>query len=163
MFNKIIMVGNLTREVEFKYLPSGSAYATVGIASNRRYKKQDGTQGEEVCFVDLKLFSRLAEIAQQYLHKGSRVLIEGKLNYETWTDQKGERCSRHTIAVESLKMLDNKAEPQAQSDVQTQQYQQQAMQNPAINAPSYQMPQNQGQYSNHHVIPEININDEIPF
>lgn len=105
MFNKVIMVGNLTRDVELRYLQSGSAIATIGLACNRKYKKQDGSQGEEVCFVDAKLFGRTAEVANQYLKKGSKVLIEGKLTFEQWTSQQGAKQSRHTISVESLQML----------------------------------------------------------
>ena len=77
MYNKVIIVGNLTRDVDLRYLPSGSAVATLGLASNRRYNKQDGSKGEEVCFVDVKLFGRSAEVANQYLKRGSKVLIEG--------------------------------------------------------------------------------------
>lgn len=91
MFNKVIMVGRLTRNVELKYLPSGSAAATIGLATSRRFKKQDGTLGEEVCFIDARLFGRTAEIANQYLSKGSSVLIEGRLTYESWMDQTGKK------------------------------------------------------------------------
>lgn len=105
MFNKIIIVGNLTRDVELKYLPSGSAVSTIGLASSRKYKKQDGSQSEEVCFVDVRLFGRTAEVANQYLKKGSQVLIEGRLNLETWNDQSGSKRSKHTIIAESMQML----------------------------------------------------------
>ncbi|PAF49437.1 single-stranded DNA-binding protein [Helicobacter sp. 12S02232-10] len=110
MYNKVIMVGFLTRDVEMKYLPSGSALATLGLASNRRFKKQDGSQGEEVCFVDVKLFGRAAEVANQYLHKGSKVLIDGRLTLESWTDQNGVKKSRHTITAESMQMMDLKSD-----------------------------------------------------
>lgn len=117
MFNKVIIVGNLTRDVDLKYLPSGSAVSTIGLASNRKYKKQDGSQAEEVCFVDIKLFGRTAEVANQYLKKGSQVLIEGRLSLETWNDQNGNKRSKHTIVAESMQMLgksmeNNKDEPQ---------------------------------------------------
>lgn len=105
MFNKVVMIGNLTRDVDLKYLPSGSAVSTIGLASNRRYKKQDGSQGEEVCFVDVKLFGRTAEVANQYLRKGSQILIEGRLSLETWNDQNGSKRSKHTIIAESMQML----------------------------------------------------------
>lgn len=110
MFNKVIIVGNLTRDVEMRYLPSGSALATLGLASNRRFKKQDGTPGEEVCFVDVKLFGRSAEVANQYLRKGSKILIEGRLTLESWTDQSGVKKSKHTITAESMQMLDSKSQ-----------------------------------------------------
>ena len=73
MFNKVILVGNLTRDVELRYLPSGAALARLNLATNRRYKKQDGTQADEVCFIDVNLFGRTAEVANQDLKKGSRV------------------------------------------------------------------------------------------
>lgn len=114
MFNKVIMVGRLTRNVELKYLPSGSATATIGLATSRRFKKQDGTPGEEVCFIDARLFGRTAEIANQYLSKGSSVLIEGRLTYESWMDQTGKKNSRHTITADSLQFMDKKSDnPQA--------------------------------------------------
>ncbi|PAF42163.1 single-stranded DNA-binding protein [Helicobacter sp. 11S03491-1] len=112
MYNKVIMVGNLTRDVELKYLPNGSALAILGLASNRKYKKQDGTQGQEVCFVDVKLFGRGAEVANEYLRKGSKVLIEGRLSLESWTDQHGTKRSKHTIMAESMQMMDTKAQTQ---------------------------------------------------
>lgn len=108
MFNKVVMVGNLTRDVELRYLNTGSALATIGLASNRRYKKADGTQVDDTCFVDVTLFGRTAEVANQYLRKGSKVLIEGRLNFESWTDQQGNRRSRHTIVAESMQMLDSR-------------------------------------------------------
>lgn len=112
MFNKVIIVGNLTRDVEMRYLPSGSAVATLGLASNRRYNKQDGTKGEETCFVDVRLFGRTAEIANQYLHKGSKILIEGRLVLESWNDQSGQKRSKHSIVAETMQMLDSKAQNQ---------------------------------------------------
>ncbi|PAF46509.1 single-stranded DNA-binding protein [Helicobacter sp. 12S02634-8] len=164
MYNKVIMVGNLTRDVELRYLPSGSALATLGLASNRRYKKQDGSQGEEVCFIDVKLFGRAAEVANQYLHKGSKVLIEGRLTLESWTDQSGTKKSKHTITAESMQMLDGKASTSTEDTPYTP-YESNYSAPPShaytpkenaqggINAPKYE--QN---------IPEINIDeDEIPF
>ena len=105
MFNKVIIVGNLTRDVELKYLPSGSAVAKIGLASNRKYKKQDGSTAEDTCFIDANLFGRTAEVANQYLKKGSQVLIEGRLNFESWNDANGQKRSKHTITAESMQML----------------------------------------------------------
>lgn len=105
MFNKVILVGNLTRDVELRYLPSGSALAKISLATNRKYKKQDGTPTEEVCYIDVNLFGRTAEVANQYLSKGSQVLVEGRLVLESWTDNTGAKRSRHTISAESMQML----------------------------------------------------------
>lgn len=105
MFNKVILVGNLTRDIELRYLPNGSALAKLGLATNRRYKKQDGTQAEETCFIDVNLFGRTAEVANQYLKRGSQVLIEGRLVLESWMDSNGQKKSRHSITAESMQML----------------------------------------------------------
>jgi len=103
--NKVIMMGNLSKDVELRYAPSGSAIATTSIAVSRKFKKQDGSQGEEVCFIDLIFFGRSGEIANQYLSKGKKVLIEGRLKLDQWTDQQGVKRSKHSVTVESMEML----------------------------------------------------------
>ena len=105
MFNKIILVGNLTRDPELRYLPNGGAVCSAGIATNRKFKRQDGTPEEEVCFVDITFFGRTAEIANQYLNRGKKVLIEGRLKFDQWTDQNGGKRSKHSVIVENLQML----------------------------------------------------------
>ncbi len=87
MYNRIILVGYFTRDVEIRYTSNNLAIATVGIATNRRWKSQTGELKEETLFVDLKLFGRSAEVANQYLRKGSKVLVEGRLILEQWTDK----------------------------------------------------------------------------
>lgn len=160
MYNKVIIIGNLTRDIEdIRYLPSGSAVATLGLASNRRYNRQDGTKGEETCFVDVKLFGRTAEVAKQYLRKGSKVLIEGRLNFESWSDQSGQKRSKHTIIAESMQMLDSKGGGEySQNDGYSQDSQNQGYQN----SQPRNTQANAGGYNQN--IPEIDINDEdIPF
>lgn len=165
------MVGNLTRDVELRYLPnSGSAIATIGLACNRRFKRQDGSMGDETCFIDVKFIGRTAEVVNQYLRKGSKVLVEGRLVYETWTDQTGAKKSRHSIMGENMQMLDTRQDSQA-----SQSYEQYSAPAPQQQAPmqnNYQAPQQntyqpqQQAYSEPYVqnIPEINIDDdEIPF
>ncbi|WRG46638.1 single-stranded DNA-binding protein [Helicobacter pylori] len=181
MFNKVIMVGRLTRNVELKYLPSGSAAATIGLATSRRFKKQDGTLGEEVCFIDARLFGRTAEIANQYLSKGSSVLIEGRLTYESWMDQTGKKNSRHTITADSLQFMDKKSDnsqANAMQDSMTHEGFNNAYsanhnapsQDPFNQAPShaqnaYAKENLQAQPSKYqNSVPEINIDEEeIPF
>lgn len=174
MYNKVILVGNLTRDVELRYMPSGNAVATLGMATNRRYKKQDGSQGDDTCFIDVKLFGRTAEVANQYLRKGSKVLIEGKLTYETWSDQTGAKRSRHTVTAESMQMLDTRQESTGSYEGYQQNHEPyQAPQTGGYapqysSQPSYQAPQQpQNAYADNHYqqnIPEINIDDEdIPF
>lgn len=152
MFNKVIIVGNLTRDVELKYLPSGSAVATIGLASNRKYKKQDGSNAEETCFVDVKLFGRTAEVANQYLKKGSQILIEGRLNFESWMDANGQKRSKHTITAESMQMLGSKANQGGDSHSYVSESQ------------SNSGNSSGGNYGeSNKKVPEIDIDDEIPF
>ena len=110
MFNKIILVGNLTRDLEVRYTASNLAIGNTGLAVNRKFKSQTGESKEEVLFIDLSFFGRTAEIANQYLKKGSKVLVEGRLKLDQWTDKSGIKRSKHSITVESMQMLDSKQE-----------------------------------------------------
>lgn len=108
MFNKVIMAGNLTRDIEIRYLPNGSAVSNTAIATSRKFTAQNGEKKEEVCFIDITFFGRSAEIANQYLRRGSKVLIEGRLSFDQWNDQQGQKRSKHSIVVEAMQMLDSK-------------------------------------------------------
>ncbi|MCV6608709.1 MAG: single-stranded DNA-binding protein [Campylobacterales bacterium] len=109
MLNKVILIGNLTRDVELKYTQGGSAIANLGLATNRRWKDRNtGENKEEVTFVDITVFGRQAETANQYLRKGSKVLIEGRLKFDQWTDQNGQNRSKLSVTAESLQFLDTK-------------------------------------------------------
>ena len=146
MYNKTIMIGNLTRDIELKYLDSGSAVSKSAIATTYKYKTATGEQKEEVCFLDFTIFGRIAEIANQYLKKGSKVLLEGRLVLEQWTAQDGSARSRHILRVEEMKMLDSK------SDSQSSQGQSQPKQQPT--------------QRNQYEPPEIDLDDDsdsIPF
>lgn len=107
-YNKIILLGHLTRDIEMRYTPSGSAIASTGIAASKKYKTKEGEQREETLFIDITFFNRTAEIANQYLHKGSKVLIDGRLILDQWVTQDGQKRSKHSIAADSLQMLDSK-------------------------------------------------------
>ena len=108
MYNKIILVGNLTRDIELRYLPSGTALANTAIATSHKYTS-NGEKKEDVCFVDISFFGRSAEVANQYLKKGSKILVEGRLKHDTW-EKDGQRHSKHSIMVESMQMLGSKQE-----------------------------------------------------
>ncbi|WP_291952867.1 single-stranded DNA-binding protein [Campylobacter sp.] len=105
MFNKVVLVGNLTRDIEMRYAPSGSAIGSSAIAVTRKFSTNTGEKREETCFIDISFFGRTAEIANQYLNKGSKVLIEGRLRFEQWSDQNGQNRSKHSVQVENLEML----------------------------------------------------------
>ena len=144
MFNKIILVGNLTRDVELKYAQSGTGIATTAIATSRKFTV-NGEKKEEVCFVDITFFARSAEVANQYLHKGSKILVEGRLNFDQWVDQNGQKRSKHSVVVESMQMLDSKNDNQQSGQAQ-QPYQPQGQQPHAQQAPQYnQAPSQAGQ------------------
>ena len=113
MFSKTILLGNLTRDIELRYLPSGSAIAKSAIATSFKFKSASGEQKDEVCFLDFQMFGRGAEVANQYLKKGSKVLLEGRLVFEQWTAQDGSSRSRHSLRVETMKMLDSKSDNQS--------------------------------------------------
>lgn len=108
MYNKIVMIGNLTKESALTYLPSGTAVYKNSIATSHKYKAQSGEQKEEVCFLEFNIIGKMAETANQYLNKGSKVLLEGRLKQENWTTNDGQNRSKHTLLVETMKMLDGK-------------------------------------------------------
>lgn len=157
MYNKVICVGNLTRDIELRYLPSGSAIAKSAVATSFKYKSSIGESKDEVCFLDFNIFGRSAEIANQYLKKGSKVLLEGRLVFEQWTAQDGSTRSRHSLRVDTMKMLDSKGaetnnayNPEHQPDTSSSQ---------SESNHNYQSPGAMNQN-----IPEIDILDEeIPF
>ena len=107
MFNKVILVGNLTRDIELRYSQSGMGIANTAIATSRKFTT-NGEKKEEVCFVDITFFARSAEIANQYLRKGSKILVEGRLNFDQWVDANGQKRSKHGVVVETMQMLDSK-------------------------------------------------------
>src|SRR6267142_4890238 len=103
-FNRVILLGNLTRDVEVKYLQSGMAVADIGLAVNDRRKNQAGEWVEEVTFVDITLWGRTAEVAGEYLSKGSPVLIEGRLKLDQW-ETDGQKRSKLRVVGERMQML----------------------------------------------------------
>lgn len=159
MYNKVIMIGNLTRDMELKYLPSGSALANGAIASSYSWKMQNGEKREDVCFLDFTIFGKAGEIFNQYVRKGSKVMLEGRLVFQQWKAQDGTNRSRHVLNVDTFKFLDSKADsgttsynppspsPQHQDRSGGETYHQNMNQSPAMQVD----------------IPVIDIdNDEIP-
>lgn len=106
-FNKVILVGNLTRDPEVRYIPSGTAVCELGLAVNRTwFDKQSNSRKEDTTFVDVTLWGRTAEIAGEYLSKGRSVLIEGRLQLDTWDDKEtGKKRSKLKVVGEQMTML----------------------------------------------------------
>lgn len=106
-FNRVILLGNITRDIEVKYLQSGMAVTELGLAVNDRRKNQQGEWIEETTFVDVTLWGRTAEIAGEYLGKGSPVLIEGRLKLDTW-ETDGQKRSKLRVVGERMQMIGSK-------------------------------------------------------
>lgn len=109
-FNKVLLLGNLTRDPEVRYTPKGSAVADLGIAVNRQYTLDNGEKREEVTFVDVTFWGRTAEVAGEYLKKGRPVFIEGRLQLDTWDDkQSGQKRSKLKVIGETMQMLGSRS------------------------------------------------------
>jgi single-strand DNA-binding protein len=102
--NKVILLGNLTRDPELRYMPNGTPVSSFGLAVNRRYRQGDEWK-EEVCFIDIVAFSRQAEIAGEYLNKGRLALIEGRLRWRTWESQDGQKRSKHEVVADMIHLM----------------------------------------------------------
>lgn len=107
-FNKVLLMGNLTRDVEVRQLPGGGSVANIGLAVNRRFKTQDGQQREEVTFVDCEAWGRTAEVMAQYLAKGRPVFIEGRLRLDQWQDKDGGNRSKLKVIIENFQFVDSR-------------------------------------------------------
>ena len=156
--NKVILLGRLVRDIDLRYTQSQMAIGKTAIAVTRKYTL-NGEKREETCFIDITFFGKSAEIANQYLNKGSKLAIEGYLKFEQWQDNNGQNRSKHSIAVESMEMLGDAKQ-------NNQSYQQGAPKKPQ----QQKQPQRQ-QYSElqYNDVPEIDVDcvdydsDEIPF
>jgi len=105
-FNKVILLGNVTRDPEIRYTPKGTAVTELGMAVNRVYSTDGGEKREEVTFIDVTLWGRTAEIAGEYLKKGRPVLIEGRLQLDTWDDkQSGQKRSKLKVVADGLQLI----------------------------------------------------------
>lgn len=104
--NKVMLIGNLTRDPELRYTPKGTAVADIALAINRVWNNEQGQKQEETTFVDITLWGRQAELAQQYLTKGRGAYVEGRLQMDTWDDkQTGQKRSKLKVVAESLQFL----------------------------------------------------------
>ncbi len=110
-YNRVVLVGNLTRDPDYKQLASGQAVCRLGLATNRQFKnKQTGSMVQEVCFVDIDVWGFQAESCNQYLRKGSSVLVEGRLKFDTWEDQSGQTRSKHSVVADRVVFLSSASE-----------------------------------------------------
>ncbi|MCK5676647.1 MAG: single-stranded DNA-binding protein [Verrucomicrobia bacterium] len=104
-YNKVLLMGNLTRNPEIRYTPSGTAVADLGLAVNETFKNKAGETVERTCFVDVVVWGRQAETAAEYLHKGSPVFVEGRLQLDQWENQQGEKRSKLRVRADRVQFL----------------------------------------------------------
>ncbi len=104
-FNKVLLMGNLTRDPQLSYTPNQTAVVDFGVATNRRWTGQDGTQHDETCFVDCRAFGRMAENINKYFKKGKPIFLEGRLTFDSWTAQDGSKKSKLRVTVENFTFL----------------------------------------------------------
>ncbi|MEN6578846.1 MAG: single-stranded DNA-binding protein [Phycisphaerales bacterium] len=104
-FNKILLMGNLTRDPQLSYTPSQTAVVDFGLATNRKWTAQDGAQRDETCFVDCRAFGRMAENINKFFKKGKPIFVEGRLSFDQWTGQDGVKRSKHRVTVENFTFL----------------------------------------------------------
>lgn len=121
-FNRVILIGNLTRDPELRFTPRGAAVCDISIACNRKWKDESGNAQEEVTFVDITLWAKLAETCAQYLRKGSSACFEGRLQQESWQDKdSGQKRSKLKVVAEQVQFLGSpnrdgqQAQPQQQA------------------------------------------------
>ena len=103
--NKVMLMGNLTRQPEVKTLPSGNSVCEFGLAMNRKFTTRDGDEREEVTYVELSCFGRGGDVIKQYCDKGSPLFVEGRLRYDSWQNDKGEKRNRLSVIVDNFQLL----------------------------------------------------------
>ena len=106
--NRVMLMGNLTRDPELRYTPNNTAVCQIGMAINRRWKDQNGEQKEEVTFIDCEAWGRTGEVINQYLRKGRPIYLEGRLKLDQWQDKEGNNRSKLKVVVESFEFIDSK-------------------------------------------------------
>lgn len=103
--NKVMLMGNMTRDPQLSYLPSQTPVVEFGLAVSRKFKKQDGSQGEETCFVDCQMFGKRAEVINKYFKKGDPIFVDGRLKFDQWNAQDGSKRSKLRVFVENFEFL----------------------------------------------------------
>ena len=114
-YNRVILVGNITRELQLSYLPSQTPVVDFGMAINRKWTGKEGQQNDETCFVDLTCFGKQAETLNKYAKKGDPLMVEGRLKFESWQAQDGSKRSKLKVIVEQFQFLKQKQKQEEQA------------------------------------------------
>ena len=104
-FNRVFLMGNLTRDPQLSYTPNQTAVVDFGMATNRRWTGQDGSQREETCFVDCRMFGKRAEVINKYCKRGNPLFVEGRLTFDSWEAQDGTKRSKLRVTVENFEFI----------------------------------------------------------
>jgi len=104
-FNRVLLMGNLTRDPQLSYTPNQTAVVDFGMATNRRWTGQDGSQREETCFVDCRMFGKRAEVINKYCKRGNPLFVEGRLTFDSWEAQDGSKRSKLRVTVENFEFI----------------------------------------------------------
>ena len=105
--NKVLFIGNLTRDPALSYLPSQTPVCEIGLAVNNKWRDKDGQEREDVCFIDCRCFGKQAETLNQYMAKGRQLLVEGRLELDQWETPDGQKRSKHRVFITSFQFLDS--------------------------------------------------------
>lgn len=108
--NKVFIAGNITREPDLKYIPSGTAVCSFGVAINNKWTDKDGQKHEDVVFVDVEAWSRIGEVISEHLTKGSPIFVEGRLKLDQWTDKDGSKRSKVKVVCERMQFVGSKSD-----------------------------------------------------
>ena len=114
--NKTFLIGNLTRDPELRYIPSGAAVTNFGLAINRQYTNSDGEKVDDTCFVDIVAWNRLAEVAGEYLSKGQPVFVEGRLQMDSWEQEDGQKRSKLKVVAQNIQFLGSGQKSDSEAD-----------------------------------------------
>ena len=161
--NKVMLIGNLTRDPELSYLASGTALAKLGLAVNRRYKDKNGQYQDETTFVDIDAWAQTAEFCSKYLSKGRRVYVEGRLKFSSWEAQDGSKRSKLSVTADRVQFAD--AKPAADGNAPSTPPSYDSFPEPAAQADSIpaQTQGNSNLHQNQASAPEENTADDLPF
>jgi len=140
-YNKVLLMGNMTRDPQVRYTPSGAAVVDFGLAVNRRWRSTEGEDREEVCFVDITAFGRTGEVISEYKSKGDPIFIEGRLQMQSWQGQDGQKRTKHVVIVENFQFLNRRSDSGAPDAPSPQRRQAAQQSRPQPNAPDAPAPE----------------------
>ena len=161
--NKVFLIGNLTRDPELRYTPSGTAVVDLGMAINRQWTSQGGEKKDETCFVDLEAWGRSAEVISEYCRKGRPLFVEGRLKLNTWEGRDGQRRSKLRVVVENFQFLGSPSGRKGEDAAAGGGQRADGAQGAAGGSPAEDAPGGPPEQAGGEAKGEFQVDDEIPF